>query len=324
MRAFTHHEVICIGKDKSGRQLPDDVWVLQSGRLYGVFDGATSPTGERIEGMSSGRFAAWQCALAAQRYALSMPQSAYASADLLEAMSGALAAALQAQGSQSGGAATTAALALDAGEQLHFLLVGDSGVRINGRETLQVHKPVDQIYTTARVALIEHAIGQGAAGGSGLSEPGWDELERATREAIFTGLKDSHSVLETVRQRLEAVVAADALALLPELLRLGIRGGQLPFMNRTDHSLGYAVLNGHKVQGPDLLMFSRPRAAVQSLEFFTDGYMTPGAEVSVASWEAAWLQVEQQDPRKTGTWPHIKSSTQSDHWDDRTLLLLRD
>jgi len=174
------------------------------------------------------------------------------------------------------------------------------------------------------VALIEQALGRMAALGPSLSEPQWDALEGPIRQEIFTGLKDVHSVLQTLKQRLQGVVAADALALLPELLRLGIRGGQMPFMNRTDHSLGYAVLNGQTVQGPDLWMFSRPRAEVQSLEFFTDGYMAPGAEVSVASWEAAWQEVELQDPRKTGPWPHIKSSTQGEHWDDRTLLIVRD
>lgn len=323
MPTFTRHEVICIGKDKSGQQLPDDVWVLQSGRLYGVFDGATSPIGARIDGMSAGRFAAWQCAAAAQRYALAMPQSAYATADLLEAMSSALAAALQAHGSQPGGAATTAALALDAGEHLHFLLVGDSGVRINGREVVQVHKAVDEIYTAVRVALVRQAHARMAAAGASLSEQLLDALELTTRQEVFTGLQDSRAVLHTVTQQLHGSLSADALAMLPDLLRLGIHGGQLPFMNCTDHSLGYAVLNGQSVRVTDLLMFSRPRAEVQSLEFFTDGYMTPGAEASIDSWEAAWQQVEQQDPHKTGVWPNIKSSTQGEHWDDRTLLIVR-
>lgn len=324
MSAFTRHEVICIAKDKSGQQLPDDVWVLQSGRLYGVLDGATSPTGVRIDGMSSGRFAAWQCAATAQRYTLATPQSAYASAGLLQAMSSALAAALQAHGSQPGGAATTAALALDAGEQLHFLLVGDSGVRINGQELVQVHKPVDEIYTAVRVALIRQAHARMSAAGASPSEQLLDALEFKTRREVFTGLEDISAVLPTVTQQLQGVVGADALAMLPDLMRLGIRGGQLPFMNRTGHSLGYAVLNGQTVQGPDLLMFSRPRAEVHSLEFFTDGYMTPGAEASVGSWEAAWQQVEAQDPHKTGAWPNIKCSTQGEHWDDRTLLIVRD
>lgn len=321
---FTRHEVISIGKDKSGRQLPDDVWVLQSGRLYGVFDGATSPTGARIDGMSSGRFAAWQCAAAAQRYALATPPQAYASADLLRAMSSDLAAALLAQGSQPGSAATTAALALDAGDTLHFLLVGDSGVRINGREVMQVHKPVDEIYTAVRVALIKEAHARLFQTGVSPNAQVLDALEFKTRQAVFTGLEDASSVLPSVKQQLQGTVAADALAMLPDLLRLGIRGGQLPFMNRTDHSLGYAVLNGQTVQGPDLLMFSRPRADVRSLEFFTDGYMTPGAEPSVASWEAAWQNIEVQDPHKTEAWPNIKSSTQGEHWDDRTLLIARD
>lgn len=324
MSAFTRHEVICIGKDKSGQQLPDDVWVLQAGRLYGVFDGATSPTGARIGGLSSGRFAAWQCAAAAQRYALATPQNAYAAADVLQAMSMALAAALRAEGSEPGNAATTAALALDSGEHWHFLLVGDSGVRINGREVVQVRKPVDDIYTAVRVALIRQAHASLAQAGVSPGAQALDALEFKTRQEVFTGLEDASAALYAVTQQLQGTLAADALAMLPDLLRLGIRGGQLPFMNRTDHSLGYAVLNGQTVQGPDLLMFSRPRAQVHCLEFFTDGYMVPGAEASVASWEAAWQEVEVQDPHKTGAWPNIKSSTQGEHWDDRTLVIARD
>ncbi len=48
---------------------------------------------------------------------------------------------------------TTAAIVEDAGDCLHFLMVGDSGIRINGTELLWTYKDIDLIYTAGRVAV---------------------------------------------------------------------------------------------------------------------------------------------------------------------------
>jgi hypothetical protein len=41
----------------------------------------------------------------------------------------------------------------DAGDCPHFLMVGDSGIRINGTELLWTYKDIDLIYTAGRVAV---------------------------------------------------------------------------------------------------------------------------------------------------------------------------
>jgi hypothetical protein len=321
---FPHVEALCVSKDKSGRVLPDDVVVYQQGRLYGVFDGATSLSGQTIGGLSTGRFAALQCAQAAQHFVLTRPPSEFSCLQLLQSMGSHLSAALRAKAVAGVQAATTAALALDAGDTLHFLLVGDSGVRINGSEQVQVHKTVDAIFTAARVALFKRAMASPS-----VAPDDWISLELRTRQTIAHGMGGalSEEVLQhlscTVSDQLRHLLAPDAVEQIPTLLAQGISKGQPPYMNRPDHSLGYAVLDGNRVQGPDLLVFSRPRAEVDSLEFFTDGYMATGAEPTVASWEAAWLAVETEDPFKIGPFAHIKCSTPHDHWDDRTVLIVR-
>lgn len=51
--------------------------------------------------------------------------------------------------------ATTAASVEDAGDCLHFLMVGDSGIRINGAELLWTHKDIDLIFNAGRVAVFQ-------------------------------------------------------------------------------------------------------------------------------------------------------------------------
>jgi hypothetical protein len=87
------------------------------------------------------------------RYA-SAPGHVQASAhELMQAMNQSIASGLAAAGAGSVRAGTTAAIVEDAGACLHFLIVGDSGIRINGTELLRFNKDIDLIYTAGRVAV---------------------------------------------------------------------------------------------------------------------------------------------------------------------------
>ena len=320
---FKELEAISISKVKSGRALPDDVMVFEDGRLYGVFDGATSFSGKLINGLSPGRFAAWQCAKLAQSYVQTLTPQEFNVRHLLNHMSAQLAHVLQANACATGDAATTAALALDDGERVQFLLVGDSGIRINGVEVFQMHKTIDRIFTMARVILIKNGFKQR------MGKKDWVTLELQTRHSIAHGLlhaidnTELDNLVDAVSQALRSELPVDPCREIHALLAAGIGRGQPPFMNEKEHYLGFGVLNGDEVQGPDVLIFDRPRSSIHTLEFFTDGYMEPGAEPKVESWEQAWTEIEFQDPYKIGSHPHIKCSTLDEHWDDRTVLIVK-
>ena len=320
---FRQLEAISISKVKSGQALPDDVMVFEDGRLYGVFDGATSFNGKLINGLSPGRFAAWQCAKFAQSYVQTLIPQEFNAHHLLGSMSMQLAHDLHANACATGDAATTAALALDDGDKLQFLLVGDSGVRINGVEVIQMHKPIDRIFTAARVILMKNALQKKR------DEEDWIALELQTRRSIAHGLihvlnnTELDNLVDELTQALRGELPVDAYREIHALLAAGIGLGQPPYMNEKKHCLGFGVLNGDEVQGPDVFIFDRPRSSIHTLEFFTDGYMAPGAETKVKSWEQKWAEIESQDPYKTGSHPHIKCSTVDEYWDDRTVLIVK-
>jgi hypothetical protein len=66
----------------------------------------------------------------------------------------------------------------------------------------------------------------------------------------------------------------------------------------------------------------RPRASVQTVELFTDGYFELGATPDVAAWEAAFAEVERVDPEKIGRYASVKGSTPGTWTDDRTVVIV--
>lgn len=310
-----------IPKFRDLSQSGDDVVALVPQRLYAVFDGATDPVGTHVDGETPGRFAASQAAREMVRIA-GGPQRGRLSADqLLAAMNQAIATGLTDAGAAHVRAGSTAAIVEDLGDALRFLIVGDSGIRLNGWETFRFAKDVDVLYTLGRVAVFRRLQVLGLCG---------DELESATRQLVFKGLdqpgqefltkQDIEAVLQTAQADCATRLQVDALVMVPEMLRSGIQGGQYRFGNMAGHSLGYAVLNGTQTRGPDVLSFTRPKSGVQSFELFTDGYLTCPAGTRVRDWEAEFARVEDADPAKVGSHPGVKGSSSRYFSDDRTVL----
>ena len=189
----------------------DDILVVLPQCLYAVFDGATDTSGVVVQGESPGRMAARQAAMAMVRYA-SPPDHALGSAqDLMRAMNQSIASGLAA-GARPARASTTVAMVEDAGDSLRFLIVGDSGIRINGTELLRINKDIDLIYTAGRVAVLRQ-----------LQARGWreDALERETRQLVFKGLAQADPALlsaQDVAQLLAQAQAACAPRLQPDAI----------------------------------------------------------------------------------------------------------
>ena len=299
----------------------DDVLVVLPQRLYAVFDGATDTAGVSVQGESPGRLAARQAALAMVRYASAPGQGLATASDLMMAMNQSIASGLAAAGAGPVRAGTTAAIVEDAGDSLRFLMVGDSGVRINGTELLRMHKDIDLIYAAGRVEVFRLLQARGWVG---------DALEQQTRQLVFKGWAACDPQLLSVSDvakllaQAQAVCAPrlqpDAIAEVPQLLLAGIAGGQYGYCNRVDHSLGYAVLDGTHTQGPDVLSLSRRKSEVHSIELFTDGYMSCPAGTGVRDWEDEFFRVEAEDFHKCGAFAGVKGSTSTQFSDDRSVL----
>ena len=86
---------------------------------------------------------------------------------------------------------TTLAVAMDCGKTWRFLMLGDSGIRLNGTEVHQEDKTIDLVSTAARVAVFNTLSRKN-------SDP--DQVEMATRRCVFLGFNTalSEGVLSTV------------------------------------------------------------------------------------------------------------------------------
>ena len=317
-------ECLSTPKSRNLRQYGDDVVVAVPDRFYAVFDGATDTTGTFKGPTSPGRFAASTAADAMLRLVLRPEGPGVDAGVWLEAMNQAIAQGLRQLGVPQARVCSTVAMAVPIGSDVHFLLVGDSGLRINGSELIHLTKDVDRLFTHVRLGVRQILAQQGLHG---------DALEIATRQLVFKGLAQPHAFSVSEAQVLALIgqvsaacaqlLKSDALACIPDLVRRGISGGQYQFSNQTGHSLAYATLDGTVTRGPDMCHFSRPLAQLQSIELFTDGYMScPTSGISVQDWEATFFQAEAQDPHKIAKYAGVKGSTEAYFSDDRSVLVL--
>ena len=317
-------DCLSVPKSRDLKDPGDDVVSVLPDKFYGVFDGATDTTGTFRGPCSPGRFAATSAAQAMLRQVL-QPQGPVTEPQVwLADMNAAIRDGLHNLGVPQARVSTTAAMAIPIGSNVHFLMVGDSGLRINGFHITHMTKDVDRLFTQVRLATRQVLRAQGLQG---------DTLESATRELVFKGLDPSRqaTVLPSKVQEILAQVSAacqgklmpDAMDCLPDMVSRGISGGQYQFANQSGHTLAYASVDGSQTRGKDLRYFSRPMADVQSIELFTDGYMScPQSGVSVMDWEANFAQDEAQDPEKIGRYAGVKGSTEAYFSDDRTVLSL--
>lgn len=310
-----------IPKFRDLSQSGDDVVALVPQRLYAVFDGATDTVGTLVDGDTPGRFAASAAARAMIGLTSGAQRGRSTPQEQLAAMNQAIASGLAAAGAAHARAGTTAAVVEDLGDTLRFLIVGDSGIRLNGQETFRFHKDVDLLYTAGRVAVFRRLQARGLSG---------DALEAATRQLVFKGLAqpgqdlldtaDIDTILAVARAACANRLQPDAVGLVDEMMLSGIAGGQYRFCNLDGHSLGYGVLDGTQTRGPDVLSFERPKESVRTIELFTDGYLTCPQGTRVQDWEAEFRRVEQEDPAKAGTYPGVKGSSSQYFSDDRTVV----
>lgn len=327
-------EAFSLGKSLADPSANEDRFVILPGRAYAVIDGVTDRLGTRYDGMLSGRYAA-TIVKAALEHFLSAPDAPLDDPEqVVAAMSAALQAAYrrhnmldEASADWNRRFACTLSLAAIAGDKLHVLLVGDSGVRLNGTQVLQDEKDLDKITATLRVTAWPAICA---------ATPDPLEREKNSRLVTWNGTRNAGKVLngllsDTQLVEIEAAAIAANKAALPHvpeadivyLVQGGIVHAQGRYLNNTESGLGYGCLDGFEIPRSLYQTHVFPLAQIETIELYTDGYFKLGEGFGVKAWEDTFAAVERDDPSKVRLFPSVKGSTADGYADDRTYLGVR-
>ena len=325
-------ETFSEGKNQDEPEANEDQLLVLPGQGFAVIDGVTDITGRVYEGMRTGRLASRVVQRAAADFLTDSAETGRRPEALLERASAALRAAYVRHGILEEVRAdphrrfvATLTIAADLGRTFRFIVVGDSGLRLNGSEVVVVDSGLDLVTATLRQEAYRLVAESG-----GDSEA----QRRVSRACTFHGIGEPHpDMLPWLDDRRLAALYERSLAhcrarfpLAPsvDIERLLDRGisGQTRFQNNTASPFSYAALDGFDIPLPLVRVFDRPRESLESIELFTDGYFMPGKTPDVAAWEAAFAEVERVDPEKIDAYPSVKGTAGRIRTDDRTVVIV--
>ena len=325
-------EVFTEGKNLDAPEANEDQFLVLPGIGYAVIDGATDTSGRIYDRKPGGWLASRIAMQAVADFLLDPAERELRPERLVEHISAAIRAAYARHGileiARSDPAwrfGATLTLAVDLGETFRFVLIGDSGLRINGAEVFINDTRLDLVTASLRVEGYRMV---GEAGGA------VEDRARVGRACAFYGAAKLHPDMrpwldETKRRLLYERSFAWCRAHFPAVPEADIRllldagiSGQAQFANNTASPLSYAVLDGFEIPMSLVQVIDRPRAAMRSIELFTDGYFKPGAAPDLKDWEAAFAEVEAVDPQKIGRYPSVKGSSARMNTDDRTVVIV--
>ncbi len=326
-----HVEAFSAGKNPAEPEANEDRFVLLPGRAYAVIDGVTDRTGTYYEGRSSGRIAAEVVRAALERTLAGDGDPGIEPEALLELVTREIADVyrklglveqVRSQPNLRFGA--TLALFRHRAACDEVMLVGDSGIRLDGSRVIQVDKPLDAITASLRVATWRK-----------LEQDGSDAAtcNRIARQVVFHGAGQGVDALEGhLDARALAEIAASAVArnagrfphlpvpAIQALVEGGIVHGQFVHQNNATSPLGYSGVDGFAIPARHVTIERFPPGSIRRIELFTDGYFKHAESFGVAAWEAAADEVERVDPDRLGSYESVKGSQGSIRADDRTYV----
>ena len=332
-------EAFSLGKKFGHPETNEDSLVVMPNLGYAVIDGVTDRNGTRYSGMLSGQFASRTVKRAIEIFLLAQGQEDQANLQFqggehfVDYLGKAIHEGYVANGALPavtddwklrGGCTVMAALLI--GDRLEVVAVGDSGIRINGKDTLQVLKPLDDVTAILRRETWHYFEALGSS---------IDECDRLAASMTWQGTRNQPAESLTADDAVIAAIESSALSAcrahlpgVPEseliiLIQEGISHGQGKFQNVTEPVLGYGGIDGFAVPGRFVETRSYPLAEIETLELFSDGYFKPGVGFGVASWEAAFQEVEAEDYHKIGRFMSTKGTTPTQLTDDRSYLGVR-
>jgi hypothetical protein len=283
-------EAYSLGKKLGAPEANEDSLVIMPNLGYAVIDGVTDRNGTRYGGMLSGQFASRTVKRAIEKFLLaqgdaSQPElqfaggqhfvdylgaaifDGYVANDAVEAVTN--------DWKQRGGCTVMAAIIV--GDRLEVVAVGDSGLRINGSDVLQVLKPLDDVTAIMRRETWQYFLALGRD---------IETCDRLAASITWQGTRHQPVGVETADPAILAELEARSLkacrAHLPDvpiseieaLVHGGICYAQGDFQNVTEPVLGYGGLDGFAVPGRYVETRSYSLADVETIELFSDGYCT--------------------------------------------------
>ncbi|HEV2514236.1 MAG TPA: hypothetical protein VGV07_03235 [Devosia sp.] len=333
-------EAFSQGKKFGHPEANEDSFVAVPGAGYAVIDGVTDRNGTRYAGMLSGQFASRTIKRATEQFLIAQ-QAPSVAADFryggprafIDYLTAALQVAYVEQGVQAAvednwklRAGCTIVAALQIGDRLEIVAVGDSGIRVNGSDMLWVLKPLDDVTSILRRETWRY-FERG-----GLSPERCDALAafmtwRGTQHQAPGEATAEPPVIAEIEQRALAACSSRLpdvpAAELMLLIQHGIEHGQGEFQNVTDKALGYGGLDGFHIPDRYIEHRSYRLADIESIELFSDGYFEPGKGFGILEWEASFRAVEAADPYKIDRYISTKGTTAQALTDDRTYLAVR-
>jgi len=326
-------EAFTEAKDPSAPHANEDRLVILPGRAYAVIDGVTDRLGTRYDGMLSGQYAAVTVQRALE-HMLSAPDAPEDPVAIVDALTATIAAAYKTHGMAEKvlsdwnlRISAALALVLVGHESVDVILVGDSGVRINGERIIRFEKDLDVITAILRRQAWP-VIGQK------VSNP--EKQEQVSRRVTWHGTRQPLDALAGILDADDMAliegraIAANVEALphvskadIENLVRGGIVNAQGGYQNNGALQLGYPCLDGFEVPRHMLRIERLQRLSVETIEIYSDGYFKPGDGFGVAAWEQAFAEAEREDPAKVLLYHSPKGSTAKLWADDRTYLGVR-
>jgi len=329
----TYWEAFTQAKDKQNPDSNEDRLIVVPDRLYAVVDGATDKSGKTHGGLTGGQIAGRVLEEVLRNIARDMGAAEpLPLTNLLERATGALARRYRALGlsatiKKNPWARFSAQASIVIRQQgiYRFIVIGDTGLRINGTEAFCGPKAGDVICGHLRGVVHHHLATSGASAqatntiarqytveglGAVLSaKPGGigpSDLEEFRRKVTTQCLK-----------QLSGQTAKD----IDTVLNSGLKG-LYRFQNQPG-PLGFPCFDGTHIPADMVVEFERPVDAVASIELFSDGYADLPEGATVADWEASFWKLERDDPQRVKSHPDTKGSTPDKFADDRTVLIVR-
>jgi hypothetical protein len=332
-------EAFTLGKKFGHPETNEDSLVIMPDLGYAVIDGVTDRNGTRYGGMLSGRYASRTVRRALEQFILAQGQANQADLQfqggehLIAYLSAAIHQGYVAHGALEAvtadwklRAGCTVMAAFQLGDRLEVVAVGDSGIRINGTDVLQVLKPLDDVTAILRRETWHYfeALGRPIAEADKLAAAmTWQGTQNQppgtpTADPVVIAAIEQRA-LTACRAHLPTVPEAELL----KLIHHGISHGQGDFQNITEPVLGYGGLDGFAVPSRFIETRSYKLAEIETIELFSDGYFKLGDGFGVAAWEAGFAEVEAEDPHKIGRYMSTKGTTAAMLTDDRSYLGVR-
>lgn len=329
---MTYSESFTQAKDKENPDSNEDRLVAVTDRLYAVIDGATDKSGRTYDGLTGGQIAGRILEDVLRNVARDLSQGLGApeTSAILGRVNGRLRKKYRGLGIAGlirrdpwRRFSAQATIAIRHESSYRFIVVGDTGLRLNRREVFSGPKPVDIICAQGRAAVHRHLSERGAEP-KALNE--WSraytvEGLAAVLPAAGIGSAELGAIrIEARRQslkRLPGMAAED----IDGVLARGLKGLHR-YRNRPGR-LGFPSIDGSRVPPDMIIEFERPAESIECMELFSDGYpgVAPGA--TVADWEASFRKVERDDAERVSAHPETKGSAAGRFADDRTVLIVR-